>query len=89
MSTSTLARPSRADVRERILVAADKVFTAQGYANANLSQIAAEAGFTKGAVYSNFDSKPELFADSRRIPGTREARRDDRRRLCPSLQVTN
>ncbi len=62
MSTSILARPSRADVRERILAAADKVFTSNGYAGARLSQIAAEAGFTKGAVYSNFHSKPDLFA---------------------------
>lgn len=37
------------------------VFGRQGIANTTLSEIAAEAGLTKGAVYSNFASKDELL----------------------------
>jgi AcrR family transcriptional regulator len=37
------------------------VFGRQGIANTSLSEIAAEAGLTKGAVYSNFASKDELL----------------------------
>ena len=59
--TSVLSRPRRADVRARILQAAAGVFLQHGYAESKLSDIAAEAGFTKGAVYSNFGSKPQLF----------------------------
>ncbi len=55
------ARPKREDVRQAIVEAGVKVFEAEGYDKASISRIAAEAGFTKGAVYSNFGSKPELF----------------------------
>lgn len=54
-------RPRRADVRRRILESARSVFAELGYANASLDQVAAFAGFTKGAVYSNFSTKEELF----------------------------
>jgi AcrR family transcriptional regulator len=37
------------------------VFADAGYDAASLDQVAAAAGFTKGAVYSNFASKDELF----------------------------
>ena len=54
-------RPRRADVRRRLLDAAVRVFASVGYEAASLDQVAAAAGFTKGAVYSNFASKDELF----------------------------
>ena len=41
--------------------AAGEVFAERGFAAASLDQVAAAAGFTKGAVYSNFGSKDELF----------------------------
>jgi AcrR family transcriptional regulator len=44
-----------------VLQAAGKVFAERGFAAASLDQVAAAAGFTKGAVYSNFGSKDELF----------------------------
>ena len=56
-----VARPRRADVRRRLLRAALSVFVERGYDRASLEQVAAAAGFTKGAVYSNFASKDELF----------------------------
>jgi AcrR family transcriptional regulator len=54
-------RPTRVEVRDRILDAASKVFAAEGFAGATIDAIGQAAGFTKGAVYSNFGSKDELF----------------------------
>jgi AcrR family transcriptional regulator len=54
-------RPTRVEVRDRILAAASKVFAAEGFAGATIDAIGQAAGFTKGAVYSNFESKDELF----------------------------
>lgn len=54
-------RPRREEVRARVLTAAREVFAERGFAGASTDQVAAAAGFTKGAVYSNFGSKDELF----------------------------
>jgi AcrR family transcriptional regulator len=51
----------RAMTREHLLEAAAIVFARAGFAGATLDEIAATAGFTKGAVYSNFKSKDDLF----------------------------
>jgi AcrR family transcriptional regulator len=59
---TVLSRPRRADVRARILRAAATAFLERGYAETTVADIAATAGFTKGAVYSNFGGKPELFS---------------------------
>ena len=56
-------RTPRSDVRRRVLDAAAAEFTERGYAEASLATIARRAGFTKGAVYSNFESKQALLAD--------------------------
>ncbi|MFX4273461.1 TetR/AcrR family transcriptional regulator [Propionibacteriaceae bacterium Y1685] len=56
-------RPTRTDVRERVLTAAHQTFLTKGYAETTIAEIAGKAGFTKGAVYSNFGSKPELFGE--------------------------
>jgi AcrR family transcriptional regulator len=37
------------------------VFLARGYASASVDAIAEEAGFSKGVVYSQFDSKADMF----------------------------
>lgn len=59
------AAPTRAanQARTRQLVreAAERLFLAQGYAATSLEDVAREAGFSKGAVYSNFDGKVDLF----------------------------
>jgi AcrR family transcriptional regulator len=47
--------------RELVLAAAQRVFIARGYAGASLEAIADDAGFSKGVVYSQFGSKPDLF----------------------------
>ncbi|MDT0267417.1 TetR/AcrR family transcriptional regulator [Streptomyces sp. DSM 44915] len=54
-------RLPRAEVRRRLLATAAQVFAERGYAESKLEDIARVAGFTKGAVYSNFRSKQELF----------------------------
>ena len=59
--TPRTPRPPREEVRTRILDAAARVVAERGLAGASLDQVAAAAGFTKGAVYSNFASKDELF----------------------------
>jgi AcrR family transcriptional regulator len=41
--------------------AAERLFTGQGFHATSLDAVADEAGFTKGAVYSNFASKEDLF----------------------------
>ncbi|MFW0790061.1 TetR/AcrR family transcriptional regulator [Gordonia sp. CPCC 205333] len=51
---------SQALTREEILDAAEQTFLAVGYRGASLNAIAAEAGRTIGAIYSNYDSKEEL-----------------------------
>jgi AcrR family transcriptional regulator len=47
--------------REVVLDAARRMFLERGYAGASLEAIAEEAGFSKGVVYSQFGSKPDLF----------------------------
>ena len=47
--------------RGALLEAARRVFIERGYAGASLEAIAEEAGFSKGVVYSQFGSKPDLF----------------------------
>ncbi|MDI2098686.1 TetR family transcriptional regulator [Ruicaihuangia caeni] len=49
------------ETREALVMAALDAFTRVGYHAASLDTIAAEAGFSKGAVYSNFTNKAQLF----------------------------
>jgi AcrR family transcriptional regulator len=52
---------SRARTRERLLTAARSVFARAGFHGASVEEIASEAGFSTGALYSNFESKEDLF----------------------------
>jgi AcrR family transcriptional regulator len=54
-------RPTRDDTREKLFEAAARVFEDQGIGGASIETIAAAAGFTRGAFYSNFNSKDELI----------------------------
>ena len=60
-----LERLSRQDrkkqTRQRLIDAAARVFAERGFEAATIDEVAATAGFTKGAVYSNFASKTDLF----------------------------
>jgi AcrR family transcriptional regulator len=72
------ARLTRAErkrqTRAELLAAAQRVFLRDGFHGASLTEIAEDAGYTFGAVYSNFESKDELLLavmdaeNQRRIP---------------------
>jgi AcrR family transcriptional regulator len=51
----------RQQTREHLLAAAAQVFAERGFHGASLDAVAAAAGFSKGAVYSNFKNKDDLF----------------------------
>jgi AcrR family transcriptional regulator len=67
MSMAGTARKSRAEsqaeTRRALLEAAAEVFIERGLQGASVERIAAAAGFSRGAFYSNFSSKEELFAE--------------------------
>ncbi len=51
----------RAQTRAQLLEAAAQVYAERGFAGATLDEVAARAGFTKGAVYAHFGSKENLL----------------------------
>ncbi|GHF20883.1 TetR family transcriptional regulator [Amycolatopsis deserti] len=51
---------SQAHTRRRLLATATELFLRDGYTATSLERVAEEAGFSKGAVYSNFRNKDEL-----------------------------
>ena len=51
----------KARTRTRLLEAAARVYARRGFGGATLDEVAAEAGFTKGAGYSHFGSKENLL----------------------------
>ena len=56
-------KEKQAETRQRLLSAAERVFLRRGLQGSSVVEIAAEAGFTRGAFYSNFKSKDELFVE--------------------------
>jgi AcrR family transcriptional regulator len=52
---------SKANTRERLLAAARSAFAESGFHGASVEEIATRAGFSTGALYSNFDGKEDLF----------------------------
>src|SRR3954471_10460237 len=55
------ARAQRGEAREALLAAALEVFARRGYGQAGVDEIAAAAGYSKGALYWHFSSKEELL----------------------------
>ncbi|MFE3289792.1 TetR/AcrR family transcriptional regulator [Rhodococcus sp. NPDC059234] len=51
---------SQAQTRAHLVATARDLFLADGYAATSLEKVAEEAGYSKGAVYSNFRNKKEL-----------------------------
>ena len=70
----------QAQTREELLAAAKRVFARRGYRGASVEEIADEAGYSHGAVYSNFNGKADLFLAvfeqtmANRVRGLSEAR---------------
>lgn len=58
---TTTATRSRENTRARLLDAAAQVFAEVGLDGASVEAVCERAGFTRGAFYSNFESKDELF----------------------------
>ncbi|WP_347558329.1 TetR/AcrR family transcriptional regulator [Robbsia sp. KACC 23696] len=52
---------SRAVTRERLLAAAGVLIERQGLASASVEDVVAEAGYSRGAFYSNFEDKAALL----------------------------
>jgi AcrR family transcriptional regulator len=77
MSTDRNSRKRRsrteqqAETRAALIEAGRRVFLERGFAGSSVEAIAAEAGFTRGAFYSNFDSKEELLTELIRDRGYR------------------
>jgi AcrR family transcriptional regulator len=64
MSRKRLTREdSRGRTAQRLLDAARKLIARRGLSDTSLDDIAAEAGYTRGAFYSNFSSKGDLFIE--------------------------
>jgi AcrR family transcriptional regulator len=60
--TRRLTRPEQKEAtRARLLESAARVFARRGFHAASVEEVAEEAGFSKGAVYSNFSGKEDLF----------------------------
>jgi AcrR family transcriptional regulator len=64
--------------RERLLAAAEQVFARYGYGGASIDLITAEAGYSKGAIYSNFESKEAVFLELLRLYMERDMAELDR-----------
>jgi AcrR family transcriptional regulator len=54
-------RQKQAETRSSLLRSAAKLFCRHGLEGASVEEVAHDAGYTKGAFYSNFKSKEELF----------------------------
>lgn len=61
MGPSEIPAQRVGEVRERILSAAVDLFAAHGYDATSVSQVVAQAGVTKGALYHYFSAKDDLL----------------------------
>ena len=61
METQSKQQLRTTETRARLLDAAEEVFVRDGYESAQLDEIAAIADRSKGAVYTHFKSKEDLF----------------------------
>lgn len=60
-ATRLTREQSKAATRANLLAGARRVFAARGFHGASVEEIAVEAGYSTGALYSNFDGKEALF----------------------------
>src|ERR1700691_2859486 len=66
MSPSALKAKNKHQVRTeetqaKILNAAEALFAEQGFEKTQLEEVAARAGYTRGAIYAHYASKEDLF----------------------------
>jgi AcrR family transcriptional regulator len=75
---------TKARTRVRLVEAACEVFAEKGYAAGSVEEIADRAGFTIGAVYSNFGNKEGLFLAA--LEAHYEEDLEQIRALCASIE---
>jgi AcrR family transcriptional regulator len=69
MTNANVKRPRRsraekqAETRAQLLDAAEEVFRERGFAAATIEEITHRAGYSRGAFYSNFESREQLFVE--------------------------
>jgi AcrR family transcriptional regulator len=63
VKTRSTRAEKQAETRRLLLEAAEAVFRRRGFAAATVEEITETAGFSRGAFYSNFKSKDELFVE--------------------------
>ena len=61
MRTALTRADRQARTRDELIEAADRLFRKNGFHASSVDAIADAAGYTKGAVYSNFESKEDVF----------------------------
>jgi AcrR family transcriptional regulator len=61
MRTALTRADRQARTREDLVYAAERLFATNGFHATSVDAVADAAGYTKGAVYSNFESKEDLF----------------------------
>jgi AcrR family transcriptional regulator len=61
VTTQRDRRRPRAETRHQLLDAAARVFARRGLHGTSVEEVSEEAGFSRGALYSNFKSKEDLF----------------------------
>ncbi|MCC7076599.1 MAG: TetR family transcriptional regulator [Acidimicrobiia bacterium] len=64
MEATPALSESQMETRRRLIETAIRIFAERGFERARLADIAREAGFTTGAIYSNFPNKAHLLAES-------------------------
>lgn len=81
---------SKEATRERLIEAAEKIFVRKGFDDASVEEISEAAGFSRGAFYSNFEDKDEIFlALMDRRPQAMSAQADSFRRISdPAERAT-
>lgn len=67
MSEASTITPRREKTRQRLMAAAESVIAEKGVLAASVEEICERAGFTRGAFYSNFESKEDLALDIMRV----------------------
>jgi AcrR family transcriptional regulator len=61
MTPQRSRRRPRAETRDQLMDAAARVFARRGLHGTSVEEVSEEAGFSRGALYSNFKSKEDLF----------------------------
>lgn len=83
-------RESQEATRARLLQSAARIFVRAGFDGASVEQIAEEAGYSRGAFYSNFADKDEIFLEvlsRRRVAMARELEEIFRRNPDPTARL--